>query len=54
VDLSAGLLAVLDLGAEKAVESWLAGSRFLTGARERMESPLASVVGPLAQVTGTW
>ncbi|HSD59604.1 MAG TPA: hypothetical protein VLC55_01975, partial [Burkholderiales bacterium] len=39
VDLSAGLLVVLELGAEKAAASWLAGSPFLAGARERMERP---------------
>ena len=39
VDLSAGLLAVLELGATKAAAAWLAGSPFLTGARERMERP---------------
>jgi hypothetical protein len=49
VDLSAGLLAVLELGARKATQSWTAGSRFLAAARERMERPLRSVVGPLAR-----
>ena len=39
VDLSSGLLAVLELGAVRAVETWLAGSPFLTRARERMERP---------------
>lgn len=39
VDLSAGLLAVLELGARKATEAWLAGSPFLSEARRRMERP---------------
>lgn len=39
VDLSAGLLAVLELGARRAAESWLAGSSLLDEARRRMERP---------------
>jgi hypothetical protein len=39
VDLAAGLLAVLQLGARKAAETWLAGSPFLAEARRRMERP---------------
>lgn len=39
VDLSAGLLAVLELGVRKAAEAWLAGAPFLDEARRRMERP---------------
>lgn len=39
VDLTAGLLAVLQLGARRAAEAWLAGSPFLAEARRRMERP---------------
>jgi hypothetical protein len=48
VDLSAGLLAVLKLGARKAAEEWLAGSPFLAAARRRMERPrlFAGGAGP--------
>jgi hypothetical protein len=44
VDLSAGLLAVLELGAKKAAQSWLNGSPFLAEARKRMERPPPYVV----------
>lgn len=53
VDLSAGLLAVLELGAQKAAESWLAGSPCLAGARERMEKPPPSALGAAARVGKT-
>lgn len=53
VDLSAGLLAVLELGARKAAESWLAGSPFLAPARARMERPPPSIVAAVAQVGKT-
>jgi len=39
VDLPAGLLAVLDLGARDAAEAWLAGRPLLAEARRRMERP---------------
>ncbi len=39
LDLSSGLLAVLELGSVGAAEAWLAGSPFLAAARERMERP---------------
>jgi hypothetical protein len=49
VDLSAGLLAVLEIGSMRAAESWLAGSPFLAKARERMERPPPSIVAAVAQ-----
>jgi hypothetical protein len=39
VDLSSGLLAVIELGAAGAAQAWLAGSPFLAAARDRMERP---------------
>jgi hypothetical protein len=42
VDLSCGLLAVLELGATRASRAWIDGSPFLNAARERMERPPAS------------
>lgn len=52
VDLAAGLLAVLEVGAGRAAAEWLAGSAFLDGARARVLTAPADMVAAVQKAAG--